>query len=189
MMDERNYTLLSRKMDIPENVITKIKSIEIDTTKSSVLKQYKITFNVFDPAVFDICKNGFINYINNDNLIAFKYDITQSNIKVLISKIKNEINILDSIQKQIIVRSVNNSPPLIIMYEKNSFSTEYINLLLKKQKEEEHLQLLKPLSIVNDVIQINKPVSKLKTYLILYVFLFLIIGLFTSVVLENRKNK
>lgn len=74
------------------------------------------------------------------------------------------------------------------MFDKNSYSNDKINLLLRKQKEEEYLLQLKTIDIISDLIPINNPVSKLKTYLIIYGFIFLILGLLTSFIIEKRKN-
>ncbi|MCD4794176.1 MAG: hypothetical protein K8R54_13140 [Bacteroidales bacterium] len=186
-----NFTDLSKKLLIPENQLTDIKSIKSDNNeedKSELSNIYKIDVVIKDTEILNYFGEGIKYYINNNSFIKKQIKSDSLFLTSVISKIELKIIELDNLQKQILEENFRQSNLAII--GNRSYITESIRLVSLREKLQSELFNLEKVNIIEEFYIPTKQTGSLIKDLFLSVAIMLFIGfIIISLIILNNKAK
>ncbi|MFP4024822.1 MAG: hypothetical protein ACLFVR_09865 [Thiohalospira sp.] len=213
---EKDLQTLESKLGIDSTELKKIKSVKaykvIDLNKDGVTDivdfnnkyatsdttisetRFVIKVEVLDQSVFPIIQNSILDYIESNTYIKELNTIRKRQIQELISKLNDEISLLDSLKKYEYFKKQNQLTPqagqLLVMNEKETqlYHEQIISLYREKQLLEERLEIrTDPITIIQDFSALAVTENKLITYLKANGLWGIVFGLLIALFIENRK--
>ncbi|HBF87357.1 MAG TPA: hypothetical protein DDX39_01855 [Bacteroidales bacterium] len=179
----KDYTVLSQKLKISKNLARKI--VEIS---SSVPEEVEVEENYYIISVnlksqkeevneVDSIKVSFANYFNTNDFIVKKLNFERKQYENTIQEIDTQLELLNSQSKNI------SSNPLLAQ----SFFSEAIELVEKKNEIESLLLFNQPLTIIDSYVTRNKK-TDIKITLVRFFALFFVIGIFVGFFIDLRRK-
>jgi len=195
IIDQADYELLSKEMNLPMKYIESISKIKIETSadtekedKKIAGNKIKITLNVKMNTNLDTISYGIQRYVNKNPYVKERYELNKKNILQLITEVDVSIKKLDSLQRSIL--HGNGKGSQLNIESKPSYHSELMSFFEKKQSLLTSYQLGKPIIIVQGFRTLIQPAQGRLTKVISLSFVFLIIGFLVSlVILFNQKVK
>ncbi len=213
---EKDFEALESKLGINSTELEKIKKVKaykvIDLNKDGVTDlvdfnekyatsdttisetRFVIKVEVFDQGVFPVIQKSILEYIESNNYIKELNTIRKRQLQELITKLNDEISLLDSLKKYEYFKKQDQLTPqagqLLVMNEKETqlYHEQIISLYRQKQSLEERLEIrMEPITIIQDFSALSVTENKLITYLKTYGIWGIVLGLLIAVFIENRK--
>ncbi|MCK5170200.1 MAG: hypothetical protein KAQ75_09995 [Bacteroidales bacterium] len=167
------------------------------STSDSIVSatRFVVKVEVYDPQIFPVIQESFIEYINKNKYINELNIIRKKQLEELITKLSEEITSLDSLKKVEYFTSDGNFKPqtgqLLVMNEKETqlYHEQIINLFRQKQSMERALELnTEPITVIQDFSSLSTVENNLITYFKFYGLAGLIFGILISIIIENFKG-
>jgi len=195
IIDQADYELLSKEMNLPMKYIESISKIKIETSadtekedKKIAGNKIKITLNVKMNTNLDTISYGIQRYVNKNPYVKERYELNKKNILQLITEVDVSIKKLDSLQRSIL--HGNGKGSQLNIESKPSYHSELMSFFEKKQSLLTSYQLGKPIIIVQGFRTLIQPAQGRLNKVISLSFVFLVIGFLVSlVILFNQKVK
>lgn len=195
-VERRDYVTIEKKMNISKSESKRLKSINIENVlvesgwditgaATSLVKSklFKITVDfskssgndsVYNQREFlDALKNGIVNYIDQNPYIKERQHYTKIAISNMIGEIGIQLKKLDTLQKSVIEQKPQRGQVVVENANKQSFSSDILNLLERKLRLEESYQLDRPIMVVEDFnckLVVKPRISGGKIGLIIFAF-------------------
>ena len=204
LIEEQNYLEVSKNMGIPLKTAQQIKSINASaipvekeelvllevlesTTTNNGVNSFKIEMETFNYSTIQDLNNGFIFYFDSNPYLTERLEVKKLYYFNLIKKLEIEIIEQDELQKMI-SNTISKRSEGLVLNPSSSASME--NLILLYQKKESLIRDSKLLANVK-IIQraYNTQKSKINASITIgaYSFIFLILGLIASILIEVHK--
>lgn len=187
-LNKKDFEELSKKINIKEDYIREIKSIDAvssgEEDKESKTKSFIINISVYNNNILDSLENGIVKYLSNsatkniqekrNNLVLFKF------------RIQNEIANLDSVKSSLhhlILKGGNSNNPFLS--DPGNINSAIVKLYDRSLEVEEEIQALDKINIVESFSKSDKPDGY---SLIKLIAIGLVIGLLLSFVIIFFKS-
>ncbi|MDX2196362.1 MAG: hypothetical protein NW207_08085 [Cytophagales bacterium] len=181
LIKEKNHKKLSELLNLNLDIckdIVEIKSTSVDMShygndEIKLTNTFKIEILVLNTKNLSSIQKAFIHYIQNNNFVKKKVELSEIYYKKLLIKAEQEIGIMDTIIINLTKQITNNKSQYIGDIAKNN--TEIIDLYEKKLLLENSLSLLNEVLVIQDFIAYNNPVSPdVKIYIAVYSAIYLL---------------
>ena len=188
-----DYSALSTLLGVDENVTSTIKKIEAEqlyqqdmNEKFYALNKFEILLTTFDNKSIDKLQGGLIYYFSNNQYISHYYTSYKQSCENLINDINEEIVVLNGIRKETINSSVTLGSGSTITGKNRRLSNEIITLSHMREEIKTNLELLKPISFVQDFAKVNQKEDDILSLGILGAVLSFVFGLFIALIREVK---
>jgi len=181
---QNNSNFFSRELNISKDITNKLIKIEIDTITFAGKSAFEIKIQAKDSNTCEQIKTAIYSYLPQNLFIKEEYNFILNQKKQLIAELTQKIKELDSLQKFIRVASLKDKNQIAIF---NSYYSEYISLVEKKQKAEKEFKSLNDficLYIDKTALMNNNILKKIIIYFIISLMLGFLIALCIEI---NRK--
>lgn len=197
-LENQNIEKLAESMDLSIEVCKKIRKIEASTkisneeiTESEFNKEqekdFLIKLEVLDPTIMDKVRDGMSYYFESNTYLSQIQMVRRIKMESTIKKIDEELAELDSLE-QLMFASVSGKTYSRVeaILKEHSFQVDVVQLFERKQYLLEELYFLDALVIIKDFSTSLKPVKKPSRSILIFGFLFFMIGLIIAAVIELR---
>ena len=180
-----NVALLAEELNIAKEDATQIKRIEVEKVEEREEKEEKeerenfllrITLEVHNNKIIPKISKGLINYTQSNDFLNQQLKNKQKHFELYLNKISEALKIIQRKEKQKI-NSEKYSESILLGEE--SYASQIIQLMDKKEKIEKSLSQNKPLNIIKDF---HIPENKQRDTTI-KIPLYFAIGLFAGIVI------
>ncbi len=191
-LNKKDFEGLSKKINIREDYIKEIKSIDAESSgqedKESKTKSFIINITVYNNNILDSLENGIVSYLKNN---AAKNTLQKRKSLILFKiRIQNEIASLDSVkaslQRLILKGNFINNP---FLTGPGNVNLTLVNLYGRSLEIEEEIQALDKINIVESFSKSDKPdgysLIKLITIGLVIGLLFSLVIIFFKSIMEN----
>ena len=174
LIDDESFEIVADLLNLSVPTIEKIHSIEYDMNPPSAKDSidgiffFKVNATVFDNTILDSLQGAFLSYLSEIDFVQQRKELHQKRTQKLISKLRNEINQLDSL-KEIVAQSLipKGGQQGFIYGEPLDPITVYregIDLYEKELDLEIFAETLDPIQIVTEYSTFLKPTFPKKKY-------------------------
>lgn len=193
IIDLKAYKVLDYNKDgVTDKIDFKEDYLSEDTLVSMSKLVVRIIMNT--PNNSSIYQEKLTDYINKNKYITNINFIRRKQLKELVIKYDNEINILDSLQKKEYFTKKEkidtHAGQLLIMNEKETplYHDKILSMYREKQNIEKTLELqLYPLTIIQDLSGSSKIENTLVTYIKFYGILGFVLSFILAIIVENTR--
>ncbi|MAW21296.1 MAG: hypothetical protein CMD16_02730 [Flavobacteriales bacterium] len=192
-VENKDYGQLAVLLNIDTIVAEKIKKIEAiqlyqqdKNEKFYALNKFEILLILYDNKVTDEIKHGLIDYFGNNKYVLDYYTAYKHTCDNLINDINEEITVLNQIRKETLNSSITVGSSNTVTGKSRKLSNEIIALSYLREEIMINMQLLKPLSFVQEFAQVNQKEDEIFSWGLLSLFISYIIANIVSIVLEVR---
>lgn len=166
LLSEGNTELVSQKLQIDEEIVLKLSSLEVksvfenETQNQEPVSYFEITATVSDNKILSELQQGIIMYLSNNDYAQRRVVLNKEKLKVLIEKVDNEINQIETLKKQIESGSVLNSASSnLVLMEPTNLYEQSLMMIEKKQEFIEELALVESIEVVKEFTPFAKPTN------------------------------
>jgi len=206
LIKEGNTKTLSERLGITEESAEKIEKIEIesiqqeDAVGEKESSTFVITVETTDNSILKKLQDGIINLLKNNDFVQIRVSQRQNFYKIMIKKVGEEINSLDSLKKRLFNgQPVYSKSSEMLLVDPTNIYSKIIELTAKQIEYKNALELVNSIQLVEGFTIFQKPVSpKLSISLasgaslgLVFVFVFIGIRAIREIVLlaENKVGK
>lgn len=164
-----------------------------DTTQKRLSDVFYLKINVFDETIFPNVRDGIKKYISTNPYILQNNNVRKEQTLSMIEEFQSEIKKLDSLQKvqyfEVPKMQKGGNSQMVILNEKESklYHNEIIYLYNRKLTLEKELSLNPdPITVIQDFTQLSKAENPLIKFLKIWVIIFALFGLFSSLLWQFR---
>ena len=190
-----DYSALALSLGVDVGVASTIKKIEAEqlyqqdrNEKFYALNKFEVLLVTYDNEEIKNIKSGLIYYFDNNQYISHYYTSYKQSCRNLIDDINEEIKVLNEIRGETINNSVKFGSSNTLSGKDRRLSNEIITLSHMREEMKINLELLKPISFVQEFAVVNKKEDDILSLGVLGAVLSLIFGLFFALVKEVKAN-
>ena len=192
-IENEDYSALATLLGIDESIASTIKKIEAEqlyqqdmNEKFYALNKFEILLIAYDNEEIESIKSGLEHYFENNQYILDYYTAYKQSCKNLIIDINEEVKALNQLREGALSNSVRFGSSNTITGKDRKISNEIVTLSHIREEINTNLQLLKPLSFVQDFAEVNQKEDDILFLGILAAVLSFIFGLFVALVKEVK---
>ena len=192
-IENEDYSALATLLGIDESIASTIKKIEAEqlyqqdmNEKFYALNKFEILLIAYDNEEIESIKSGLEHYFENNQYILDYYTAYKQSCKNLIIDINEEVKALNQLREGTVSNSVRFGSSNTITGKDRKISNEIVTLSHIREEINTNLQLLKPLSFVQDFAKVNQKEDDILFLGILAAVLSFIFGLFVALVKEVK---
>lgn len=189
----KDYEAISSLLKIDSSIAAQIKNIEAvqlyqqdKNEKFYALNKFEILLTLYDNEVTKDIELGLINYFEYNRYVASYYKLYKKTCDNLINDINKEIDVLNQIRKETFNNSFTLGSSNTITGKNRKLTNEIITLSHLRQELITNLELLKPLSFVQDFAKVNQKEDDIIIWGILGVVISYLIALIISVIIQIK---
>ena len=164
-------------------------------TLSRLSNRVEVRVEVYNNEIFEYVKKGLYNYFNSNSYINQLNNNRMTQLRELISKTRAQINKLDSLedvqyfQKNIMPQYKSGQIVFLNQPEVKLLHPDLIDLFKQKQSYQKELEIYKdPITIIEDFTPLSKVENSRSKYVIIWGFVFGVIGILVMFYWEQRKS-
>ena len=171
----------------------KIKNNPQDTTLKKTDRYFYLNLEVYSDVIFPNIARTLKTYIGENEFVKREDDILRLQKKELLNEVKKQVALLDSFQRVEYFdksRQTHGSQNLFMLGDKSQqlYHTDYIALYNKQQEIEQDLELNDDIiTVIQDFPPLSTPENRLTRYIKNYVWIFMLLGLASAILWDNRK--
>ncbi len=181
LIDEGNYDMLSKKLNIPIAQISQVKQVSVNFEKDINATEQ---FNIFDIEVFvtnnnilDTLQYSIIHFLEINEFVRRRVELKKTSLQQLITKIQNEITEIESLKEHVTSVSPGEKINVVVMNPVEIF-LEGVNLYQKQLELQTELSLAENFQIIDGFTAYSNPASPK----ISRIFYGLLIGIFVGLI-------
>lgn len=166
LLEEGNFSLLSERLGIDEEMVAKIKEIEIksvfekETDNKEPVNYFEVTVTVTDNNILPQLQESIVRFLQNNEFVQKRVALKEDGLKTLIDRIDKEIAQIDSVKEKI-GQSVplSATSPNVVLMEPSNLYEQALKMVEKQQQYKMQLALVESFQIVQGFTPYEKPSS------------------------------
>lgn len=195
-VEDDNYEAVAEMLDVSYNAAKQIKSMKFSNLDAERIDQdsvlmgspFRIELSLYDNRLFNSMEPALANYLENNRYFSKLKRIRQREVESIISKLKSDINSIDSIKTSVVSPR---GPVSGFVYgepiDPTNLYRESITMYQQQVDLEAELDQLDNIQIVNGFTPRSKPTGpRLALYILGGLTLSLIAGIFVAVKREAK---
>lgn len=185
LLREREFKRVAQKLNIPEQVVENITSIEVEPVyeeKSVPLKENEKTnlilkATALNTETFDYLEKGFVYYLENNNYVKVRVDQQKKYYQEVEARIEKEIADLENFKDQIAKGAFFQKVQGNVMFDPTIVNTKIIELTKEKIRAAHSLELSNNIQVIESFTAYSQALWPRKSTAIL---LGVVVGMFIS---------
>ena len=166
LLEEANFSLLSERLGIDEEMAAKIKEIEIksvfekETDNKEPVSYFEVTVTVVDNNILPQLQESIVRFLQNNAFVQKRVALKEDRLKTLIERIDKEIAQIDSVKEKI-GQSVplSATSPNVVLMEPSNLYEQALKMAEKQQEYKMQLALIESFQVVQGFTPYEKPSS------------------------------
>lgn len=167
LVEDKELGEISQKLNIPIEIAENIRFIEAEElfyVDGENIQQkrdkFQVTLEVYDNSSILTIQKGIQYFIEHNQYIKNQYDFYLRQSKELSDRIELEINDLKEIRSQVGAKPAGDYSEIKFNSQHSQTDNQIINLFIKKQQIQKHMELLKPISFLGSFSMPEKPENR-----------------------------
>lgn len=166
LLEEGNFSLLSERLGIDEEMVAKIKEIEIksvfekETDNKEPVNYFEVTVTVTDNNILPQLQESIVRFLQDNAFVQKRVALKEDGLKTLIDRIDKEIAQIDSVKEKI-GQSVplSATSPNVVLMEPSNLYEQALKMAEKQQEYKMRLALIESFQVVQGFTPYEKPSS------------------------------
>lgn len=194
LIDERNDTLLSKKLNITVEQAGHLKDIKVESVEDTegaegATKNYifLISVEITDNGVLPMLEIGIMNFLESNTFVHTRIELKRKRLNALLTKVNNEIKEIDSLKMTVNrAMSINSDGGVVVLDPTNVYS-KALALYKEELSYQESLALIDSIQLIEGFTPFNRPVSpRLSISLASGLGLAILIAVLTIFIIETQ---
>lgn len=166
LLEEGNFSLLSERLGIDEEMAAKIKEIEIksvfekETDNKEPVSYFEVTVTVVDNNILPQLQESIVRFLQNNEFVQKRVALKEDGLKTLIERIDMEMTQIDSVKANIGGSvALNATSPNVVLMEPSNLYEQALKMAEKQQEYKMQLALIESFQVVQGFTPYEKPSS------------------------------
>ncbi len=166
LIEERNDTLLSRRLKVSIEEASHLKDIKVESVVETEAAEgsagnviFIISVEVTDNAILNNLQTGIMSFLENNEFVKKRIDLKRDRLETLISKVKLEIQEIDSLKKRVNQAITYNEQGGVVVLDPTNVYSKALALYKEELSYQQGLELIDSTQLIEGFTAFNRPIK------------------------------